>query len=65
MRDHLVDACVEHICNKGCREVRKDIATMEQGGTPEGAETLNTRQKARVLTELKTIMSVYGTECRI
>jgi hypothetical protein len=65
MRDHLVDACVEHICNKGCREVRKDITTMEQGGTPIGAEKLDDKQKTRVLAELKTIMSVYGTECRI
>ena len=65
MRDHQVDACVEHICNKGCREVRKDILIFEKGGTPQGAEPLTAKQKSLVLAELKTIMSVYGAECRI
>ena len=65
MKDHIVEACVEQICNKGCREVRKDIERMESGGIPPEVGSLSSQQRELVLKELQTIMAVYGSECRI
>jgi len=30
--DHRLDARIERICQRGCRQVGKDIATLERGG---------------------------------
>lgn len=60
-----VDACVERLCQKGCRVVWEVIATMERGeNLPETAHLAPTEHTA-VLTELKSIMAVYGGSCSL
>lgn len=60
-----VDTCVEAICHLGCRTVRAIITLLEQQqAVPELAE-LNAQERRMVLGELRTIMAVYGTTCRI
>jgi hypothetical protein len=58
-----VEACVEAICQNGCRAVRETIALLEGGGTIPEIRGLPTEQVQRVLTELKAIMSVYDRPC--
>ena len=60
-----IDLCVETICNRGCRQVREVIASLERGEAVPGAEALSPEERARVLRELKNIMAVYGDSCRI
>lgn len=57
--------CVEVICNKGCRAVREDMATLEQGGDVSGLEPLSDDLRQAVLAELRAIMAVYGESCRL
>ena len=64
-KDSSIEACVERICAKGCKEVRLKILAMENGDIPSEAENLTSHQFQQALEELKTIMAVYGSECRI
>ena len=63
--DPRVDACVEALCAKGCRQVRQDIAALEAGASLPEVADLTPEQRARVLAELKQIMAVYGDACRL
>ena len=65
MQNMNIDACIEAICKKGCQEVRREIRLLEQGQPL--PELLHLSQTARqsVLSELKSIMSVYGDSCRV
>ncbi len=65
MQASLIQHAVETICNKGCRQVRADILALEQGRGPDETSGLEARERAAVLQELKSIMAVYGDECRI
>ncbi|OOZ34321.1 hypothetical protein [Solemya velesiana gill symbiont] len=65
MQRTKIDACVEAICNKGCQEVRQDISLLEQGDNPPELKNFTNEERMKVLTELKTIMAVYGDTCRI
>ena len=60
-----VEACVEAICNKGCRTVRQDISLLEQGEKLPEVAKLTEGECSQVLKELKNIMAVYGDSCRI
>ena len=60
-----IETCVEKICNKGCLQVRQDILRLECGKSlPEMAD-LSGEERLKILSELKTIMAVYGDSCRI
>lgn len=59
MDQSKISACIEDLCQKGCREVTRVIGALEQGGTVKEAETLNTDERNAVLLELKAIMAVY------
>ncbi|MCW8882846.1 MAG: hypothetical protein OQL10_09375 [Sedimenticola sp.] len=65
MQKTSIDASVEAICIKGCREVRRDIQLMEDGKTPPELTHHTKQAQQLILEELKVIMSVYGDNCRI
>lgn len=60
-----IDSCLERLCQKGCRAVWHDIAALERGDVPPEAAELNPKDRQKLLAELKTIMAVYQTRCRI
>lgn len=57
--NNKIDQLMEQLCNKGCRSVSRIIDAMEQGGLPEEAENLDTKERQALLLELKTIMKTY------
>jgi hypothetical protein len=61
----LIEARVEAICVKGCRQVRRDIALLESGVQIPEVQGLALNERRLLLTELKQIMAVYGDSCRI
>ena len=56
---------VESICELGCRRVWDAIDRLEQGEDLPETTDLSGSERAWVLAELKTVMSVYGERCRI
>ncbi len=60
-----VEARVETICLKGCRQVRRDIALLESGAEIPETRGLVPEERRLLLCELKQIMAVYGDSCRI
>jgi len=60
-----VEHCIELLCHKGCRQVWREIETLEQGEDLLEARGLNREERAFVLTELKAVMAVYGDRCSI
>jgi hypothetical protein len=60
-----VDARIEALCCKGCRQVRADISALESGADVAETVGLSVAERARVLSELKQIMAVYGDACRV
>lgn len=61
----LVEARVEAVCLKGCRQVRRDIAHLESGAEIPEVRGLTPDERRLLLAELKQIMAVYGDSCRI
>ena len=61
----LLECRVEAICEKGCRLVREDIATLEGGGDVPETVDLDAAERAWVLAELQAVMAVYGARCRV
>ena len=56
-------AVIEALCAKGCRQVWRDIQTLEAGDPPEETRGLTGAERDQVLSELKAIMAVYDS-CR-
>lgn len=50
---------IEAVCEAGCEAVRASIATLESGHPMALTDDLTAEECQQVLTELKTIMSVY------
>jgi hypothetical protein len=65
MRRDKIEECVEILCNKGCRAVRKDIAALERGQPLPEVWQLDAEERRKVLAELQAIMAVYGDSCKI
>ena len=63
--DKKIAACVEALCEKGCRSVRADIAALEKGKVLPETKGLDRATRLKVLKELKAIMAVYGDTCRL
>jgi hypothetical protein len=61
----LLETRLEAICEKGCRRVWGDIATLEQGGDLPETEDLTPAERAWLLEELKAVMAVYGGRCSV
>jgi hypothetical protein len=64
-KDPLLDARIEAICTRGCKQVRADIETLERGGAIAETRGLSSAQRTALLAELRAIMSVYGDRCRV
>ena len=62
---YSVDYCIEQVCQKGCSSVWSDIEDLEAGRLIPEAEGLNEDQRAAVLVELKSVMSVYEGTCSV
>jgi hypothetical protein len=60
-----VDHCIEQVCQKGCSSVWSDIEALEAGRAIPEAEGLDEGQRAVVLVELKSVMSVYEGTCSV
>ncbi|EGV18917.1 hypothetical protein [Thiocapsa marina] len=60
-----VDARIEAVCSKGCRQVRQDIAALEAGAELPETRDLTEEERNILLRELKQIMAVYGDACRL
>ena len=60
-----VEARVETICLKGCRQVRRDIVLLESGIEIPEVRGLAPEERRLLLMELRQIMAVYGDSCRI
>lgn len=60
-----VEHAIEVLCHKGCRQVWREIVALERGEVLPETEGLSAKERALVLQELKTIMSVYGDRCSI
>lgn len=65
MQNKAIEACIEAICSKGCQEVRREIQLLERGETLPELSHLSPQARQSVLTELKSIMSVYGESCHV
>ena len=50
---------IEAVCEAGCDDVRASIQTLESGNKVALTDDLSPEECRRVLTELKSIMSVY------
>jgi len=57
-----VNQCIEALCANGCEAVRATINNLETGVELEQLNDLDKNEVATVLTELKSIMSVYDTQ---
>lgn len=57
--------CVESLCGDGCQAVYRHIEHLESGGSLPQTEQLEYAEQQQVLAELKSIMAVYGSSCRI
>ncbi len=51
---------VESFCNDGCKAVYAYIAAIENGEPLQAVQGLTAAERALVVTELKSIMAVYG-----
>ncbi|WP_343032212.1 hypothetical protein [Allochromatium palmeri] len=63
--DSSLEARLEALCAKGCRQVRRDIVALESGVELPEAQGLTSDERNRLLAELKQIMAVYGDTCRL
>lgn len=54
-----IDHCVETLSLKGCTEVLKIMALLENGSDQEDTSSLNQEERQAVLNELTSIMAVY------
>jgi hypothetical protein len=60
-----VTHCIETLCHKGCRQVRRDIEALERGQSLAETRDLGPAERAEVLAELRAIMAVYGDRCSL
>lgn len=63
--DSSLEARLEALCAKGCRQVRRDIAALESGAELPETQGLSADERVWLLAELKQIMAVYGESCRL
>ena len=63
--DSSLEARLEALCAKGCRQVRRDIAVLESGAELPETQVLTADERAWMLAELRQIMAVYGDSCRL
>ena len=60
-----LEARLESLCEKGCRQVWRDIQILERGDDLKEIQDLSAAERRWLLTELKQIMAVYGGRCSV
>ncbi len=55
----FVESAIEELCSRGCDEVNATIRKLEEKQHVAEVTQLNPKDQQQVLTELKSIMSVY------
>lgn len=60
-----VEARVEAVCQKGCRQVRRDIDALVRGDEIAETRGLSAEERLLLLAELEQIMAVYGDTCPV
>ena len=63
MNQAKIDRCIEALCHRGCREVTRIIAVLEQNEPLPETAGLDSAEYEEVLRELKAIMAVYDRPC--
>ena len=58
-----LEARLEALCGKGCRQVWQSIEVLEQGGELPETQGLGAEECRWLLRELKQIMAVYTDRC--
>jgi len=58
-----IEACIEAICQKGCRVVWDCISALEEGRELPETSALETSERRVVLSELRSIMAAYSGSC--
>jgi hypothetical protein len=61
--DPLLEARLEALCQKGCRQVWGYIAALERGALLPETHDLTPGEVRWLLAELKQVMAVYGARC--
>jgi hypothetical protein len=64
-RDPLLEARLEALCQKGCRQVWGEIAALERGEALAETRDLTPGEIGWLLAELKQVMAVYGARCSV
>ncbi len=66
MKNQRFDACLETICNQGCRSVRSCIDALKEGREPAETAALSVEERQELLQELEGIMAVYvNSDCEL
>ena len=65
MDRHLVEQCVENLCERGCREVWTIIEDLESGQSIPEVDGLSQREVEAVTKELRAVMAVYDGRCSV
>jgi len=60
---YRLEARLEALCGKGCRQVLQSIAVLEQGGDLPETQGLSAEGCRWLLRELRQIMAVYTDRC--
>lgn len=58
-----VEQSIEHLCHKGCRQVWRDIESLQKGEPLPETLGLSESEIEAVIRELKSIMAVYEGSC--
>ncbi len=59
--DKQIEACLESICQQGCRKVNTILSQLENGEEIENIRHLDEKQRQKLYQELKNVMAVYAT----
>ncbi|MCB1875923.1 MAG: hypothetical protein KDH88_08115 [Chromatiales bacterium] len=60
-----LDAALELLCQRGCREVNLLIRDLESGKRPPELDTLDRIETQALLEELRDVMAVYSYRCGV
>lgn len=60
---YRLEARLEALCEKGCRQVRQDIDALERGEDLPETRDLGGEERGWLLRELKQVMAVYADRC--
>ncbi|MCB2263250.1 MAG: hypothetical protein LGR52_09995 [Candidatus Thiosymbion ectosymbiont of Robbea hypermnestra] len=60
---YRLEARLDALCEKGCRQVWRDIETLEQSGELPETRGLGQEERRWLLRELRQVMAVYADRC--